>query len=554
VQSIIDIPARLRGARWTDRDVLLLLAALTVAMRIPYLFAPLGIDEGGYAYVASRWNEGTGQLYGDQWVDRPPLLLALYAVAMSMGGEPMLRVVGTIAALVTVLACAGVAGRVAGSTALRWSGVVATVLTSSALLQGQTVNAELPAIACTAGAAWLATIAASDRTGRARWAAVAAGFAAGCAMLMKQSFIDGYAFGFGLVIALLVLGGASVRRRGWVVLAGGIAGLVLVAGLVAAWAATFGPGVGALIDALYVFRLEARGELQAMPGATNLRAYMLSAIVVMTGLLFLFVAVLAGLVRIATSRQAIRADVDVVLIRAVAAGLVVMGAAGMVGILLGGSWWTHYLLQLVPMLSIGTGLVVVAGPGRARSALARHATGWSVLVAVTAVSTSLVSVGLAANGDYHRRPAMVGAWLADAADPDDTAFVTWGHANVLQRSGLRSPYPLVWSMPTRVRDPELREFRSVVAGDDAPTWIVRWSALNSWQLDPDGELKALLAARYEHVATICGVRILRLQSAGSGDQLPAEPDAADCATPDFSSARIGEAIRDRVTRRPAASA
>ena len=49
------------------------------------------------------------------------------------------------------------------------------------------------------------------------------------------------------------------------------------------------------------------------------------------------------------------------------------------------------------------------------------------------------------------------AWLDEHAKPGDTAVVAFGAANILQATGLRSPYPDLWSLPVRVHDPELRD-------------------------------------------------------------------------------------------------
>src|SRR5215208_2173573 len=57
----------------------------TVALRLLYLGLPLGTDEGGVALIAKAWGTGHGSLYGAYWLDRPPLLVALYKLAI-VGG------------------------------------------------------------------------------------------------------------------------------------------------------------------------------------------------------------------------------------------------------------------------------------------------------------------------------------------------------------------------------------------------------------------------------------------------------------------------------------
>src|SRR5256885_1386596 len=77
-------PRRLgrRTAGW-----LIALASLAaVLLRIPYVKVPSDTDEGGFAYVAHRWSQGA-HLYQDVWVDRPPLLLAVFRWATAIAYE-----------------------------------------------------------------------------------------------------------------------------------------------------------------------------------------------------------------------------------------------------------------------------------------------------------------------------------------------------------------------------------------------------------------------------------------------------------------------------------
>ena len=72
-----------RARTWWALGGCVLLALL---LRAPYLSMPLGRDEGGLAYIAQHWSSGHGSLYGAYWVDRPPLLLVLFKLAV-LGGQ-----------------------------------------------------------------------------------------------------------------------------------------------------------------------------------------------------------------------------------------------------------------------------------------------------------------------------------------------------------------------------------------------------------------------------------------------------------------------------------
>jgi 4-amino-4-deoxy-L-arabinose transferase-like glycosyltransferase len=107
-------------------------------------------------------------------------------------------------------------------------------------MQSHAVNAEIPAIAFTASAVWLVVCALQEHASRGRFAyGVGAGVAGMCALLVKQSFLDGLVFAGAALVTLLVLDrGVDDARRGraGVVLAGGVVGIVATTAGFVAWA------------------------------------------------------------------------------------------------------------------------------------------------------------------------------------------------------------------------------------------------------------------------------------------------------------------------------
>lgn len=81
------------------------LAAAALLLRVPSLRSPLSDDEGGFLVVAAQWRPGTS-LYGDYWVDRPPLLIAVFELADRLGGAVALRAIGGLAVVAAVLLAA----------------------------------------------------------------------------------------------------------------------------------------------------------------------------------------------------------------------------------------------------------------------------------------------------------------------------------------------------------------------------------------------------------------------------------------------------------------
>ncbi len=518
------------GARLTDRRLVAACVLAAIALRLPFLHAPLGIDEGGYAYVAAHWNVGDGGIYGDQWVDRPPLLIALYAVAIAVAGDVGVRLLGCVAAAVLVVSSAGVAHRVAGRTAMTWSAVAAVVLSSSTLWQAHTVNAELPAAAFVAASVWMTVLALGATTSpRAFGAAIGAGVLAGCAMLVKQSFLDGFVFAGAALVGGAVLARGAARRRLAAALWGGIVGTAIVAAMLVAWAELSGPGLGALVDALYGFRLDARSAIDRAE-APKARAMLLLVLVTGSGLLALLAYTWIGLVRIARGRQSVQVGADSRLLRATAVGLGVLTVWGVFAVTQGGNWWRHYLVQLIPVLAMGLGIVAGAIADHERSRIARGSTRAGIAVSIAVGVTWAIGAAWAATGNVQRESAVAGDWLRAASQPGDTIVVTWGHPNVLRRSGMRSPYGMSWSLPIRVRDPRLEELREVIAGATPPTWIMEWTSLDLWGMDRDGDVRRLVAERYERVADVCGRDVYRLRTGTSSaaSALPPAPSSDAC--------------------------
>jgi hypothetical protein len=170
-----------------------------------------------------------------------------------------------------------------------------------------------------------------------------------------------------------------------------------------------------------------------------------------------------------------------------------------ISIAAGGSYWPHYLLQLVVPVSLSAA-VVAAGTGRWARYMRR--TSW-VAVGSAVVSTVVVG-GVNATVPGVREPQTVGQWLAESATRSDTALVAYGSPAILESADLTSPYPYLWSLPMRTLDPEQRRLRATLRGPDAPTWLVVTLRLDSWGIDDGGRLRALVAARYRYVGEVCG--------------------------------------------------
>jgi 4-amino-4-deoxy-L-arabinose transferase-like glycosyltransferase len=449
-----------------------LAVALTLGLRAPFLDVPLTLDEGGLAFVASHWDEPGAYLYGPYWVDRPPLLVGLFALAVT-GGADGIRVLGAVAAVALVLIAYGIGRELRGRDGALVAALATAAMASAWGIASVYTPAELPAAAF-AGGSVLCLL-------RERYAA--AGALALCAVLVKQSFLDAAAAG-GLVVLVLAL-----RRREVRPVAAYAAGVAAVLAALALWLAIAGRSVDELTYAMFGFRIDAVPVLteDAASLADKLSAFVRPGL--RAGVPLALAVAAVGLWRM--RRDGMRT--------------VVLGAwltVGLVGILAGGSYWPHYWIQLV----LPASALMAAALVPARAWLRWGAVG--ALVALVAV----VDVRNARRIDRFEAgsPAVaVADYVRERAEPGDTLHVLYAQASVYHYAELDSPYPYFWSLMLRAIPGARDQLAQLLASPERPTWIVRWQRLTRWSLDDDGAIAAALERYYEPVATVCGRRIYR---------------------------------------------
>ncbi|MFL6172486.1 MAG: hypothetical protein ACJ716_06300 [Marmoricola sp.] len=445
-------------------------------------------DEGGFLVVAHQWHTGGTSLYGNYWVDRPPLLLVIYRIADLLGGLPALRVIGMVAALATALLLADTARVAFGRRAANWTVVIAAALLLSPLYGAVDVNGELlavPFIALGIRAA-VETFHTDDQL-RSRLAALFAGSAAVAALLIKQNMADVVIF---TAVCWLVawrtrrLSGRDLVDR--ILLAG--TGFAAGYAMVMLWALAHGSSPADIYQATYPFRITAAHVIaQGSSHASGLRLEKL-----VDGFIWSFVPLLLlafAVFGVRRSRQP-----------AIVAALAVVLVFDLASVLAGGSYWLHYLLQSAPAVALAAGATSLAAPRVVR-----------VVTALVAAS-ALVATGSVVLHPTATPGTTVGIAIKTVARPGDTLVLAFGDADVLRNSGLTSPYPYLWSIPSRGLDPDLTLLRGLLAGPSAPTWIVVHGDAFKERLHQTGAA-ALVIERYHLVARICGRSVYLLNSA-----------------------------------------
>ncbi|MCW2755015.1 MAG: hypothetical protein JWQ32_2426 [Marmoricola sp.] len=443
-------------------------------------------DEGGYLALGSQWHSGGHELYGHYWVDRPPLLITIFAVAAHTGGFVSLEIIGALAASMAIALLASAGGRAFGTRGRIGTAVVAGALLASPLYGAIDVNGELLAVPFLALGIRLAVEAVQPVSDRRRWiSAAGAGAAAVAALLVKQNMAD-------VVVFAAVCWGIAWRTgtltRQMFVRLVGLAALGSIACylVVTAWAMLHGTSPGGVYEATYPFRLKAARAI-AVQGddATGIQLGRMTTAFLRTGVPLVLAAFAVLGLRRSTSP-------------AVALGVAVTLLYTAVSILAGGSYWLHYLVESVPAVALGAGALIAVAPRV-----------YSVVTAVVIAST-LVAMVTAIRHPLPIPGTVIGQALAASAHRGDTVVPAFGGGDIVFTSGLSSPYPYLWSLPADILDHDMTQLTAVLAGPSAPTWIVVRGPAAVGRMSAHGAM-SLIRSQYAQVARVCGRAIyLRL--------------------------------------------
>lgn len=480
----------------TPRFVVGMATAVAVLTRLPFLDHASGKDEAGFLIVGSQWHSGGSSLYGNYWVDRPPLLITIFQAAAWLGGLVPLRLLGCIAVAAVVLGTAHLAGQIGGARASAWAAVFAAALCTSPLLGVQEVNGELlSAPFVVLGLGVLVVAIRSPLGPRTLVLSGLGGAATVVAVLVKQNVLD---VGVFLVVALLIGTRTGLGRvRASRILLGFLGGALLALVVAAAWTVAHGTTVSGVFDAMYPFRLRAgRAMAREENPASVSRMLMLGVSWIACG-----GAIMMLLVGRATWTRRLVGPVEWALVA-------VLGY-DVVSVALGGSYWHHYLILFVVPLAVLTGVMA-----------ARSVPGVRAVTVVAAVVAAAMWVYVLPTASHGTAGTATGHAIAKVARPGDTLITLWGHSDVNRGAGLPSPYPYLWSLPAHIQDPDAAILDRVLAGPEAPVWLVTWRPENFPRNLALSTVK-LIDLRYRLVADLNGRSVFLLrgqdrQAPGSG--------------------------------------
>jgi 4-amino-4-deoxy-L-arabinose transferase-like glycosyltransferase len=472
------------GERIDSRHTVALAALAAFLLRLPGLTRPVRADEAGFLLVARAWQPRPDSMFGTYWVDRPPLLIAVFRGLDALGGVTAVRVAGALACAGLVVLAAQVARVVADRATARWTAVGIAALGANPLIDVVAVKGELLGVPFVMGGILLSLLAARRRSALL---ALLAGLASATALGFKQNLAGALVFGGVLLVASAADG--RLHRRHLVRLgSAALAGAAVPVLATVAWALAAGVRLHTLWYAVYGFRSDAAAVIAAgSQHGPALRAGVLLAAAVGAGLLAIIGGFLVHLRR--------EWDED----RPLIAATLVMVVVDAVSLVVGASYWRDYLFPLLPAAALSA---AVLARRRGRRGLAMR--GILLVSAVSCLACLAVWSVINVGGLQEFDEADTGTALAAATAPGDTLVVFGGRADLQLTSGAPSPYPFLWSLPMRTLDPDLTRLRRLVAGPDAPTWIVEWVRFGTWQREAGAALAREVRGGYVEHGTGCG--------------------------------------------------
>lgn len=465
----------------TDVVWLVIALILGVATRLTFFELPMIHDEGGYALAARGWFEGTGKLYDDLWISRPQGIFAIYGITMkTMGyGVAAFRAMAWLFVILTVLAVWLYGRRWTSPRNALLAVFVCTLLIGSPTLEGYTANAEIFAGLPGAFAAfWLLRQA---QMGWSRGGLIGIGILIGLSTILKPSGVT--LWPAALVFLALTTNDPwreRAKRGAWVTL-----GLLIVGILtfLHGWILGFSDFFYATIS--YRFRLQSSVSVGILH---NLRA--MGWMLINAAEFFLLIAAV-WIFRLRLPLVSVLPDVPksdgplwwlpqwIRRLRTNDPGgllLVLWMAAATAGIFMGGDYWTHYLILLVPPVSLWL--------ARAIDGILHALVGWRQYLTVALFSLLLIlPYGVAMDGTdgiyerLYRHPGYpaqneVARYIRENTTPNQTIYVAFDQASIYYLSDRNPAYRHLYDQELRALPNSYGDIIAILNGDERPVYIV----------------------------------------------------------------------------------
>jgi len=183
--------------------------------------------------------------------------------------------------------------------------------------------------------------------------------------------------------------------------------------------------------------------------------------------------------------------------------------AAFVAFNLGGLYWTHYYVQLVPSLVVLAALGASAFPWRIVAiglvCLALAPVGETLVhVATTTGEAHDAAITFAGSYEVDER---IAAWVKQNTTPADTIYALDSRATLYYLAGRVTRYPYIWHHSPLLTPSGMKLLRKMRSGPDRPRIVVLYR--NPRELDKSRRLAAILTASYREVwRPVKGIRVL----------------------------------------------
>jgi len=458
---------------------LVLGACAFVALRAPLVSLPLERDEGEYAYIAWRMEQGDVP-YRDAFDQKPPGIFVAYRLAFALFGRSpeAIRLFLGLWSAVTAGVLYGLVRALAGPLAAAGAVLVFCALSADPRLGAAAANTEaflwLPCVL----ALWLCLrggLGGTRAAGAVAWAG--AGAASAVAVAFKQVALTNAAFI--AVLACALPAAAGPKRVPLRIAALGAGALAVVLPIVGVFAAV--GAFDAFADAVWLHNLEYAGRRSLAEGFDNLR-YALGEQA--PSLAPVWVLAAGGLLGpVAAGGRA----------RAVLAGWL---GASLLGVAVGLQFRPHYFLQALPALAASAGVGLAAAVHVAGASGGRAAAGVAAVLAVAVVGAPALANRAVLTAETPKAAAReiwglnpfpeavtIARHIARTSAPDETVFVVGSEPEILFYAERRSATRYIFFYPLTGGYPGARE-RQREAWDDVtrarPSYVVWVHVPTSW--------------------------------------------------------------------------
>jgi 4-amino-4-deoxy-L-arabinose transferase-like glycosyltransferase len=493
---------------------------LSFLARLPFLNVGMISDEGGYAYVAQRWFDGSGVLYDDIWVSRPQgIFVAYVAIMETLGGSAAAFRIGAwlfvIAAMPAVYAFARVyAGRTAGILAMCLFGVVS----ASPVIEGFTANAEVFMATPCAIAAWLLL-----RGHCRRWPSaslIVIGVLCAFATLLKPAGVVMIPVALAFVLLASSADWQTIAKRWGLILAGVAIGFLpaIIHGWLVGWSDFLFASVTYRVDYQSSLTVSSRRHIASFWGLLK----QIAPVVIALGGFWVLRRRLfeARQQRTLETHRATIADVGYLnwarqqtRQRPAAVLLAIWSVAGVAGMALGGDWWYHYLIQLAAPFSIWLAAQIL-DVGRVLRGVGRYA------FAGIACAVILYPFGAAAGGDSfsitaglyptqgYEQQDDVARYLRENGTPGAPMLVAFNQAALYYLADRPAAYRYMYQQELSAIPEAEADLIAVVSGRNRPEYVVDTGDAPPFE-DEGAAFWVAVHDHYRLEAIVNGIRIYR---------------------------------------------